>query len=64
MITTSMVAVWLAYASIALPPAPPAAPAKCCGTCKGTGKVKTGDGLFVVPCPCPATCACKKGVKP
>lgn len=37
---------------------------KCCGKCNGTGKVRSGDGLAIVPCPCPDTCPCKsKGKK-
>ena len=34
--------------------------AKCCDGCKGTGKVKSGDGIAWVACPCPETCPCKK----
>lgn len=41
-----------------LRPMPPAG--KCCDACKGTGKVRSGDGLAVVPCPCPPTCRCKQ----
>ena len=37
---------------------------KCCGDCgkKGLpkGKVLSGDGISVVPCPCPDSCECKK----
>jgi len=33
---------------------------KCCGECKGTGLVRSGDGLAWVSCPCPDTCECKK----
>jgi len=37
---------------------------KCCGECgkKGLpkGKVLSGDGISVVPCPCPDSCECKK----
>lgn len=28
--------------------------------CNGTGKVKSGDGIFDVPCPCGDKCKCKK----
>jgi hypothetical protein len=39
-------------------------PEKCCGKCNGTGKVRSGDGLALVDCPCPPTCPCKnKGSK-
>lgn len=41
-------------------PAPDEEPAKCCSECKGTGKVRSGDGLSIVGCPCPDTCECKK----
>jgi hypothetical protein len=34
-------------------------PEKCCGKCNGTGKVRSGDGLALVDCPCPPTCPCK-----
>jgi len=34
-------------------------PQKCCGTCGGTGLVRSGDRLEWVPCPCPDTCECK-----
>lgn len=40
-------------------PAPPA-PAACCTECRGTGKVRSGDGHAWVDCPCPETCKCKK----
>lgn len=33
---------------------------ECCSECKGTGKVKSGDGLSIVGCPCPDSCPCKK----
>lgn len=33
-----------------LPTPPKPAPAKC-ARCQGTGKVKSGDGLAVIPCP-------------
>ena len=35
-------------------------PKVCCGECKGTGYVLSGDGLAKVPCPCDDTCECKK----
>lgn len=38
--------------------APPPAPGKCCEKCVG-GKVKSGDGLAWIPCPCPPLCKCK-----
>lgn len=38
----------------------PDAPQKCCGKCGGTGRVKSGDGLAWVACPCPETCECKQ----
>lgn len=59
-ISTATVAVWLAFAPVE-PPAPAPTPAaKCCGKCNGTGWVLSGDGIAKVPCPCPATCPCKK----
>jgi hypothetical protein len=43
-------------------PAPPA-PQKCCGKCTN-GKVRSGDGIAWVDCPCPPSCQCKpKGAK-
>ena len=33
---------------------------KCCVECKGTGKVKSGDGLSDVSCPCDKSCGCKQ----
>lgn len=33
-------------------------PSEC--TCKGTGKVKTGDGLNTTQCPCGENCKCSK----
>lgn len=35
----------------------------CCGDCGGTGKVRSGDGLAIVDCPCPETCSCKQKKK-
>lgn len=34
---------------------------ECCGECGGKGVVLSGDGLALVPCPCPESCACKQG---
>ena len=34
--------------------------APCCGKCGGTGKVRSGDGLSMVDCPCDPDCECKK----
>ena len=36
----------------------PSPPAACCSKCTN-GKVKSGDGIAWVSCPCPATCKCK-----
>lgn len=41
----------------------PESATSCCGKCNGTGKVRSGDGLSIVPCPCPPTCKCKAGKK-
>lgn len=30
--------------------------------CKGTGKVKSGDGIIDIPCPCGKNCKCKKEI--
>lgn len=38
---------------------PSSKPQTCCGKCNNTGKVRSGDGLSIVPCPCPQTCKCK-----
>lgn len=57
-VSTSVVAVWLAFASVAPAPAPTPAPQKCCGECGGTGMVWTGDRMARVHCPCPPTCPC------
>lgn len=35
-------------------------PESCCGKCNNTGKARSGDGLSIVPCPCPPTCKCKQ----
>jgi hypothetical protein len=54
--------VGLAIAVIQLQPTPapaPDAPSKCCAECNGTGKVRSGDGLALVPCECPPQCPCK-----
>jgi hypothetical protein len=36
----------------------PSPPAACCLKCTN-GKVRSGDGIAWVTCPCPATCKCK-----
>jgi len=36
----------------------PSPPAACCSKCTN-GKVRSGDGIAWVSCPCPATCKCK-----
>lgn len=52
--------VGLAMAVVKSQPTPaPNEPSKCCNECGNTGRVKTGDGLSTVPCPCPDTCGCK-----
>jgi hypothetical protein len=53
-----------AYAAIAAQRVvEPPAPQKCCGKCTN-GKVRSGDGIAWVDCPCPASCGCKpKGVR-
>lgn len=56
--SVAAVAVWLAFAAPMSAPAPkPPAPA-CCGDCKGTGMVPTGDGITRVWCSCPKSCPC------
>lgn len=53
-----------AYECIKAESRPVDEPEKCCGKCNGTGKVRSGDGLALVDCPCPETCPCKnKGIK-
>jgi hypothetical protein len=47
-----------AYATLEKLPSPDA-PRECCGECKGTGLVRSGDKLEWVPCPCPDDCECK-----
>lgn len=54
-----------AYAAVRArkaPPAPPS-PEQCCSKCGKDGlppgKVRSGDGLAIVSCPCPDTCKCK-----
>lgn len=32
---------------------------ECCKECGGTGRVRSGDNLSWVACPCPDTCKCK-----
>lgn len=59
---TADLATQTAYAAVkarrvVAPPQP--APGKCCEKCIG-GRVKSGDGLAWVPCPCPELCKCKK----
>lgn len=59
--SVAAVAVWLAFAQpLTVPPAPtPDRPvAKCCGDCKGTGMVPTGDGITRVWCSCGKNCPC------
>lgn len=34
--------------------------APCCGKCNGTGKVRSGDGISLVDCPCEPGCECKQ----
>jgi len=36
----------------------PSPPAACCSKCTN-GKVRSGDGIAWVSCPCPAACKCK-----
>jgi hypothetical protein len=36
----------------------PSPPAACCSKCTN-GKVRSGDGIAWVSCPCPQTCKCK-----
>lgn len=55
-------AVAVAYAGFAVEPPPPAPkpePSKCCSDCGGKGYIVHGDG-HRTPCPCPASCPCKK----
>ena len=52
-----------AYDAVRAEMATPEAEQSCCGKCNGTGKVRSGDGLSIVPCPCPPTCKCKGGKK-
>lgn len=46
------------------PPAPEPPAAECCLQCGKNGlpkgKVLSGDGQAVVPCPCPDSCECKQ----
>jgi hypothetical protein len=44
------------------PPAPSPTPEKCCSDCGGTGVIVHGDG-HRTPCPCPASCPCKRTKK-
>lgn len=56
---TAEIATQTAYAVVrsrkTFKPSPPAA---CCSKCTN-GKVRSGDGIAWVPCPCPQTCKCK-----
>ena len=36
----------------------PSPPAACCSKCTN-GKIRSGDGIAWVSCPCPQTCKCK-----
>jgi hypothetical protein len=59
-------AVSVARASMARPgPAPPPQPddGTCCTDCGGTGRIVHADG-HSTECPCPASCACKRGRDP
>lgn len=47
-----------AYEACGVKPARPPK-AECCKECRGTGKVRSGDGQAIVDCPCPDTCQCK-----
>ena len=47
-----------AYKAKVLPP-PPAPHRECCKECGGTGRVRSGDNLSWVACPCPDNCPCK-----
>jgi len=53
-----LIAVEGAYAIATTPAAPPKQ--ECCSDCKGKGYIVHGDKHKTV-CPCPDTCACKKG---
>lgn len=50
-----------AYEAVRAESVQPEAEQTCCGKCNNTGKVRSGDGLSIVPCPCPPTCKCKQG---
>lgn len=60
---TGPACVALAFASLA-PRGPAPGPQKCCGKCNNTGKVRTGDGVAIVDCGCPADCSCKPKAAP
>ena len=45
-----------AYEAVRVPA--PAPPQKCCGKCSN-GKVRSGDGIAWVECPCEKSCPCK-----
>lgn len=59
--------VGLAFASL-VPAEAPAEPAKCCGACGKNGlprgKIRSGDGVAIIDCGCPATCECKQQAAP
>lgn len=59
----SLAAVSLGAASIQSPAVVPAVQTTC-DECNGTKKVRTGDGLALVDCPCGASCQCKASVSP
>lgn len=51
--TVGLVAAEAAYSALLADQTPvkPKVPTKDCSTCKGSGKVRTGDGLAWMPCP-------------
>lgn len=62
----SLVPVTFAYLSMGEASPAPVSPAGCIEdcTCKGTGEERSGDGLAIVACRCPETCACKTRSEP
>jgi hypothetical protein len=38
---------------------PPTPPQRCCGKCTN-GKIRSGDGIAWVDCPCEKSCPCKR----
>jgi hypothetical protein len=64
---TGPACVGLAFASLA-PAETPVEPAKCCGRCGKNGlprgKVRSGDGVAIIDCGCPASCECKQPAAP